>query len=118
MAHADLQHQLHLYQELKQRLVRSFPEADHETIRDTLEGITDLHESIAAISRSALIDEALQLGLRSRMEDMRERLSRLEERCTKKRQLALEAMNEAGLRRLEQSDFTASTRTGPPFLVV
>jgi hypothetical protein len=49
---------------------------------------------------------------------MRERLTRLELRCEKKRQLALEAMSEVGLRKLEQPDFTASTRAGSPGLVV
>ena len=85
---------------------------------DTLEGITDLHEMIAAVIRSALVDEALQAGLRFRVDDMKERLSRLELRATKKRQLALEAMSEVGLSKLEQPDFTASARAGSPALVV
>jgi Gp157 protein len=45
-------------------------------------------------------------------------LSRLAERGLKKRQLALEAMNEAGLKKLEQPDFTASARAGLPSLIV
>jgi hypothetical protein len=73
---------------------------------------------IAAVIRSALVDEALQVGLRSRLEDMKERLSRLELRGEKKRQLALDAMSEAGLKKLEQPDFTASARAGSPALVV
>jgi hypothetical protein len=106
------------YQLLKERLLADYPDADEETLLDTLEGITDLHEMIAAVIRSALVDEALQAGLRSRLEDMRQRLSRLEERGAKKRQLALEAMTEVGLKRLEQPDFTASTRAGSPSLIV
>ena len=104
---------------LKQQLVAAYPRADEETLLDTLEGITDLHEMIAAVIRSALVDEALQAGLRTRIEDMRQRLARLEERGAKKRQLALEAMCEVGLKKLEQPDFTASARAGlPPLMII
>jgi Siphovirus Gp157 len=95
-----------------------FPTVDEETVTDTLEGITDLHEMIAAVIRSALVDEALQAGLRTRLEEMRQRLVRLVERSAKKRQLALDAMCDAGLKKLEQPDFTASARAGLPALVV
>ena len=106
------------YQLLRQRLLMDFPSTDEETLTDTLEGITDLHEMIAAVIRSALVDEALHAGLRFRVDDMRGRLSRLELRATKKRQLALNAMTEVSLTKLEQPDFTASTRAGSPALVV
>ena len=106
------------YLQLKARISVNYPQADEETLLDTLEGITDLHEMIAAVIRSALVDEALHSGLRSRVDDMRERLSRLELRASKKRELALEAMTEAGLSKLEQPDFTASARAGSPALVV
>ena len=106
------------YLQLRERIVLAYPEADEETLSDTLEGITDLHEMIAAVIRSALVDEALHAGLRFRVDDMKERLSRLELRASKKRQLALEAMTEVGLSKLEQPDFTASARAGSPALVV
>ena len=106
------------YLQLKHRLITEYPTADEETVRDTLEGITDLHEMIAAIIRSALVDEALQAGLRTRIDDMRQRLTRLDERGAKKRQLALEAMCEVGLKKLEQPDFTASARAGVPSLII
>ena len=118
MHRSALRHDIHLYTYLRQKLLEAFPEADDETIRDTLEGLTTLHELIAEIIRSALIDEALHHGLRSRLQDMKERLSRLEARAVKKRELALEAMSEADLRKIEQPDFTASARNGPPSLVV
>ena len=106
------------YQLFRQRLLADFPSADEETLLDTLEGITDLHEMIAAVIRSALVDEALHSGLRFRVDDMKERLSRLELRANKKRELALDAMTEAGLTKLEQPDFTAFTRAGSPALVI
>ena len=106
------------YLQLKQRILVNYPQADEETLTDTLEGITDLHEMIAAVIRSALVDEALHFGLCSRLGEMKERLSRLELRANKKRELALEAMTEVGLTKLEQPDFTASARAGSPALVV
>src|SRR5688500_20191039 len=102
------------YQLLKERLLADFPNLDDDTLADTLEGITELHEMIAAVIRSALVDEALHAGLRLRLEDMKERLSRLEVRASRKRELALHAMSEAGLAKLEQPDFTAPTRTAAP----
>ena len=115
---SPLRIELGKYQLLKERLVAIYSLDDEKTLADTLEGITNLHEMIAALIRSALVDEALQAGLRTRLEEMRQRLTRLAERGLKKRQLALEAMNEAGLKKLEQPDFTASARLGAPPLVV
>ena len=106
------------YHMLRERLITEWPTIDDETLADTLEGITNLHEMIAAVIRSALVDEALCAGLRLRLDDMKQRLSRLEERAAKKRALALEAMTEVGLSKLEQPDFTASARAGTPSLVV
>jgi hypothetical protein len=118
MSASPLKSELRLYNSLRERLVDQLPDIDDETVRDTLEGITNLHEMIAAVIRSALVDEALHVGLCFRVDDMKERLSRLELRARKKRQLALEAMTEAGLTKLEQPDFTASARAGSPALVV
>jgi hypothetical protein len=115
---SPLRLEVHRYSLLRQKLLEAFPETDDETVRDTLEGITTLNELIAEIIRSALIDESLQAGLRSRLDDMKERLWRLEQRGVKKRQLALEAMSEVGFTKLEQADFTVSIRASPPSLIV
>jgi hypothetical protein len=113
-----IKNQAKLHNWIRDRLLHEFPDADAETIKDTLEGLTDLPEILASVIRSALIDQALILGLRERIEEMKFRLERIEIRGTKKRQLALDAMNEAGLTKLEQPDFTASTRPGTPALVI
>jgi Gp157 protein len=117
-AHLSLKIEASKYQTLRERLLADWPTLEDDCLLDTLEGITDLHEMIAAVIRSALVDEALQAGLRTRLEEMRQRLARLEERGAKKRQLALDAMCEVGLKKLEQPDFTASARAGLPPLVV
>jgi Siphovirus Gp157 len=113
-----LERETNCYQATRERLLASWPELDSETLADTLEGITSLHEMIGTIIRSALVDEALEAGLRLRLDDMKHRMSRLEERAAKKRQLALDAMNKVGISKLEQSDFTASVRAGSAALVV
>ena len=118
MSFSPLSIEISKFQRLKEWLLEEHPLDDEESLADTLEGITNLHEMIAAVIRSALVDEALQSGLRARMADMKHRLNRLEERGVKKRQLALEAMTEVGLKKLEQPDFTASARAGLPGLVV
>ena len=118
MHQSPVHYEIHLYTYLRQKLMEAFPEADDDTIRDTLEGLTTLHELIAETIRSALTDEALLTGLHRRLQDMKDRLSRLEARSARKRELALEAMSEAGLRKLEQPDFTASSRNGPAGLLI
>src|SRR6187397_2029163 len=117
-AHLSLKIEASKYQTLRERLLADWPTLADDCLLDTLEGITDLHEMITAVIRSALVDEALQAGLRTRLEEMRQRLARLEERGAKKRQLALDAMCEVGLKKLEQPDFTASARAGLPHLLI
>ena len=118
MSALPIRSEIQRYTYIRERLLEQFPDVDDQTIRDTLEGETDLHEMIAGVIRSALVDDALSTGLRGRVNDMKERLRRLEEREAKKRRLALEAMDEVGLNKLQQPDFTASTRLGSPSLVV
>jgi hypothetical protein len=86
--------EINRYQLIRDRLLEAWPRLGQETLADSLEGITDLQEMIAAVIRSALVDEALQIGLRTRVEEMRHRLARLEERGAKKRQLALKVSDE------------------------
>src|SRR5689334_14881017 len=97
---------------LRDRLLTEIPELDSETLADTLEGITDLKETLAEVIRSALEDEALVAGLSTRLCDMKARLARLESRAKRKRELALKTMCEAEIAKLEQADFTVSLRRG------
>ena len=112
----DQQVSRHLW--YRERLVSQFSEIDEETLRDTLEGLTNLPEMLAALVRSYLDDRAMVGGLRCRMAEMQERLSRLETRASKKRDLAARTMEDADVRQLSEPDFTASLRVNRPNLVI
>lgn len=106
------------YKAIRERIVAIDPDIDERTLADTLEGLTDLHEIVLAIVRSALEDEALAGGLKARIVEMEQRLGRFEERASKRRGIARDVMIELGLKKLVASDFTVSIRNGTPSLVV
>ncbi len=114
-----IQQALTHHQHLRERLEAAFPDADEETLRDTLEGMTNLSEMLAEVLRSCLEDQSLATALRSRNSDMQERCTRFEERARKKRDLVTSVMEEADLKRLMEPDFTVSLRPSrPPLMII
>jgi hypothetical protein len=106
------------YRTLRDRIRTEDPQIDEQTLADTVEGLTDLHEIVTAIIRSALADEALATGLKSRIADMQGRLDRLQDRASKRRQIAKDVMVELDLKKITAPDFTVSVRPGMPTLLV
>ena len=102
------------YAELRRRLLEADPEIDDTTLLDTLEGATNLNEAIGEVIRAALEEEALADSLRDRMGAMRERLERIETACAKKRDVAQAVMEDAGIEKILEPDFTVSLRVSPP----
>jgi hypothetical protein len=106
------------YRTLRERIRAQDPQIDEQTLADTVEGLTDVHEILASIVRAALADEALARGLKGRLAEMQERLERLQDRAAKRRQTVKDTMAELDLKKLTAPDFTASVRPGMPTLVV
>ncbi len=104
---------------LRERLEAAFPDADEETLMDTLEGLSSLTDSLAELLRSSQEDQSVASALRSRMADMQERYARFEERARKKRELVCTVMEEADLKKLMEPDFTVSLRPSraPPMIL-
>ena len=106
------------YAELRRRLIEADPEIDETTLLDTLEGATNLNEAIGEVIRAALEEEELADALRARMGAMRERLERIETACSKKREVAQAVMEDAGIEKILEPDFTVSLRVSPPGVAV
>jgi len=106
------------YRAIRDRIRAEEPQIDEQTLADTVEGLTDLHEILIAIIRSALADDALAVGLKRRIVEMQNRLQRLQDRSAKRRQVAKEVMVELNLKNITAPDFSISIRPGTPSLVV
>ena len=118
MTHPVL-HDLTYHHYLRERLEAAFPDADEETLMDTLEGMTSLTDSLAELLRSSLEDQTFASALRSRMSDMQARCGRFEERARKKRELVCTVMEEAELKKLTEPDFTVSLRPArAPLMII
>src|SRR5262245_14006495 len=88
------------YRTTRERIQAEDPQHDAQTLADTVEGLTDLHEILAVVIRAALADQALANGLEGRVAEMQTRLDRLQDRAAKRRQIAKDVMVELELKKL------------------
>lgn len=95
---------------LRDRLLAEFPELreDQTALADTLDGVSDLDEAIAAVVRSMDDDLMMVNGIEERAQDLAARSARYEQRIVTKRKLVAEAMEAAGKRKIVAPDFTLS----------
>ena len=115
---SPLMHEIQLHEHLRKQLTETYSDIDEETLCDTLEGMTSLHEKLAAVIRSQQYDSDISKALKERIGEMRGRLKRFENRIEKKRELVTYVMECADIRKLNEPDFSASLRLVPPSLHV
>jgi hypothetical protein len=87
---------------------------DVETLRDTIEGETNLHDAIQDVIGSVREDEILVAGLTTIIADLEQRKGRLSERIARKRAAIEQAMQIGELKKLELPDCTLSLKSVPP----
>src|SRR5262249_26983074 len=104
------------YRAIRDRIRAEAPQIDEQTLADTVEGLTELHEIVAAIIRAALADEALATGLKGRIAEMQDRLQRLQDCAAKRRQIAKDGMVDLDIKKMIAPDFTVCNRPGIPCL--
>lgn len=113
-----LENEKRLHIAIKERLRADDPDIDERTLADTVEGLTDFHEILAALIRAALKDEAEAAVLKVMMAQMADRLQRFEDRAERRREWARDTMIEADLTNLTMPDFTASVRKGARHVII
>ena len=106
------------FREFRRRLLVVEDIIDDSTAREALEVVSHLHAAILHEVRSALDDQDAASRLRGRLDEMEARLRRIERQAEGRRELALKAMAEAGLERLEAPGLRIEVRRVPPLLVV
>jgi Siphovirus Gp157 len=106
------------YRVIRDHLRTEDAQIDEQTLADTVEGLTDVHEIVAAIVRAALGDEALATGLKGRIAEMQDRLTRLQDCAAKRRRIAKDVMVELDIKKITAPDFTVLIRPGMPSLLV
>ena len=108
------------YMALRAELLKQMPELedDPECLLDTLDGISDFQDKLAAIARSAASDEAMLEGLTQYQVKLADRRAALKDRSERKRRLVLHYMEDAGIKKITKPDITVSRRALPPSVII
>lgn len=108
------------YTFLRNELLRRFPSLveDDQALADTLDGISDLDEAIAAVAKSIEDDEIMVAGIAARKIELTLRENRIRDRMESKEGAMLEAMERAGKQRIELPTATIFLARNPQGVVV
>src|SRR4029077_15770052 len=82
---------------IKEKILADNPDIDDQTLADTVEGLSELPDMLAATLRDAPAAYTLAVGLKVRMGEMEERLERYKHRAEACCDVVRDVMLEAGI---------------------
>lgn len=105
------------YQRLREQLEQGH-DLDPATLLDTLEGETELHESLLVVYEEIMENISLLSGLDSTIEALQVRAGRLKKTNETLRNVILSAMDKAGLKTIKGPLATLTARKGKPAAII
>jgi hypothetical protein len=114
----DVLAELRTWQSLRDHLRSLYPAMADEELFDTLDGECQLTDALAQVIDSAENDRTLCDALGQRIEEMRARQKRLEERIEHKREFAATVMESAGIKKLALPEATVTLTPRPAKVIV
>lgn len=108
------------YKLWKDHLLKKYPELseDHETLLDTLEGITDVHEILETIGNAINEREIMVKGLKELIETYQARRSRNTTAIEKLKELMFYIMEECDLKSVPLPSMTISIAKTPQKVII
>lgn len=103
---------------LKQQLIEMFGGGDDQALCDTVDGISDFVDLVAATMRSRREDEAYAAAIGSMIEQLQERKTRLQDRAQAKKELIEAAMIRADRRKIALPDMTLTITPRNPKVII
>src|SRR5216683_647009 len=103
---------------LVERIKAAFPDADEELLATAVEGETNLTECVMHVLRSAEDDRTLSAALHIRIAELEERKERLARSIERKREIAVNAMERFGIKRVTAPDFTDKLTPSPVKVII
>ncbi len=108
-----------IYKDIREQLMHEYellPE--DQCLIDTLDGITDLNEQIAALVRDSVRAKAMADALKIIIDDNIRRKRRFEDKAERLRALSLWAMTEANVHKVDAPDMTISNTEGQKRVII
>jgi hypothetical protein len=115
----SLVNSVRIYEMIREQLMHEYellPE--DQCLIDTLDGLTDLKDKIAALVRESVRTKAMADALKFIIDDNITRKRRFEDKAERLRALVLHAMSEAGIPKIDAADMTISNSPGPQCVII